>query len=144
MQTFLPYPSYERSAAVLDDRRLGKQRVETMQIMGAIVKGFGGWSNHPAVNMWKGYEYSLVEYQVAMCTEWHVVRGFVDSCLRTTTEIFWDAPYLADPDTRIPPWWLGEPEFHLSHRSNLVRKDPDYYGLIFPDVPDNLPYVWPV
>lgn len=38
--------------------------------------------------------------------------------------------------------------FHRSHRSNLLRKDPDHYGPIFlPDEPslrDDVPYVWPV
>lgn len=33
MQTFLPYSSFKRSAAVLDNKRLGKQRVETLQVM---------------------------------------------------------------------------------------------------------------
>jgi hypothetical protein len=31
MQTFLPYPGFDESARALDDRRLGKQRVETMR-----------------------------------------------------------------------------------------------------------------
>src|SRR3712207_7307101 len=33
---------------------------------------------------------------------------------------------------------------HLSHRSALVRKDPARYRPLFPEVPDDLPYVWPV
>ena len=36
MQTFLPYESFAESAKVLDWRRLGKQRVEGMQIIKAI------------------------------------------------------------------------------------------------------------
>jgi hypothetical protein len=36
VQTFLPYPDFERTAEVLDDRRLGKQRVEVLQILNAI------------------------------------------------------------------------------------------------------------
>ncbi len=43
----------------------------------------------------------------------------------------------------LPPW-LGDEALHLSHRSALVRKDPDHYRPQFPDVPDDLPYVWPV
>ncbi|MDQ1681515.1 MAG: hypothetical protein QOH99_56, partial [Frankiaceae bacterium] len=35
MQTFLPYADFGASARVLDDRRLGKQRVETLQILRA-------------------------------------------------------------------------------------------------------------
>ena len=39
--------------------------------------------------------------------------------------------------------WLGDPAVHRSHQSALVRKDPDHYRPLFPDVPDDLPYVWP-
>jgi hypothetical protein len=38
---------------------------------------------------------------------------------------------------------LGDEPFHRSHRSALVRKDPAYYRPLFPDVPDDLEYVWP-
>ena len=54
MQTFLPYESFEKSAQTLDWRRLGKQRVEGMQIINAITgkkrkdgKPYKGWINHP-------------------------------------------------------------------------------------------------
>jgi hypothetical protein len=43
----------------------------------------------------------------------------------------------------LPPW-LEDEELHRSHRSALVRKDPDYYRPLFPDAPDDLPYLWPV
>ena len=29
------------------------------------------------------------------------------------------------------------------HRSAVVRKDPEFYRDEFPDVPDDLPSVWP-
>jgi hypothetical protein len=41
----------------------------------------------------------------------------------------------------VPPW-LGREDFHLSHRSALVRKNPDFYRPLFGAVPE-LPYVWP-
>ncbi|MGW2441596.1 hypothetical protein ACWCY1_33455, partial [Streptomyces goshikiensis] len=41
------------------------------------------------------------------------------------------------------PQWLGAPDIHRSHQSALVRKDPAFYRERFPDVPDDLPYVWP-
>jgi hypothetical protein len=42
------------------------------------------------------------------------------------------------------PQWLGQEQFHLSHQSSLLRKDPAHYRPIFgTDVPDDLPYVWP-
>lgn len=42
-------------------------------------------------------------------------------------------------DDSMPPW-LGLHSYHLSHQSNLVRKDPSYYN--FPVDPD-MEYVWP-
>ena len=43
----------------------------------------------------------------------------------------------------IVPSWIGDDIFHRSHQSNLVRKFPEHYRPFFPDVPDDLPYVWP-
>jgi len=53
MQTFLPYADFKRSAQVLDYRRLGKQRVETWQLIRAINGETRGWRNHPAAVMWR-------------------------------------------------------------------------------------------
>lgn len=144
MQTFLPYPSFRLSAAVLDQKRLGKQRVENLQIMKALAAPSEnkGWANHPAVKMWRTYETSLLHYAYAVCVEWHIVRGFDDTCLRKTTEVFWDSPYLYNEDW-VHPWWFGDKQFHLSHQSNLLRKDPEHYDKIFRGIPDNLEYVWP-
>jgi hypothetical protein len=74
MQTFLPYPDFEATARVLDWRRLGKQRVECMQILNALHGTSKGWVNHPAVRMWRGYEDALETYQSFMIEEW-VRRG---------------------------------------------------------------------
>jgi integrase len=42
----------------------------------------------------------------------------------------------------VLPHWLGNEEFHLSHRSNLLRKDFDYYSKHgWTDNPED-PYVW--
>ena len=41
------------------------------------------------------------------------------------------------------PAWLGREDFNRSHQSSLLRKDPEHYRPQFPDVPDDLPYVWP-
>ena len=39
---------------------------------------------------------------------------------------------------------MGDPAFHASHRSNLLRKDPTYYGAFGWAEDATLPYVWPV
>ena len=61
MQTFLPYSNFKETASILDYRRLGKQRVEAMQIINSIEKQTG-WKHHPIVKMWEGYESALQLY----------------------------------------------------------------------------------
>lgn len=140
MQTFLPYPSFVDTAEALDRQRLGKQRVETLQIMSALLTG-SGWVNHPATKMWAGYERGLYLYQQAVCFEW-VRRGYYDSCLSKTAELYFEyRPAWVGP---TDPPWMGDVGFHISHQSNLIRKDPEFYGPQFPGVPDDLPYIWPI
>lgn len=140
MQTFLPYSDFARSAYVLDDKRLGKQRVETLQILNALRLPNYGWKNHPAVRMWVGYEYMLTYYGRSMCAEW-VRRGFKDTCLGKFDAIQLELPATAFAFLR--PWWLDDERLTRSHQSNLLRKDPTHYKQHFPGVPDDLPYFWP-
>ena len=53
MQTFLPHRNFQKTAKSLDRQRLGKQRVETWQILQAITNLSYEWQNHPAVKMWR-------------------------------------------------------------------------------------------
>lgn len=138
MQTFLPYGSFARSARVLDSPRLGKQRVETLQILRALAIPDYGWQNHPATRMWMGYVPALTSYGLAMTDEW-LARGFADTVRDQLLEF---APEAADGVVARPPW-LGDPAFHEGHRSNLLVKDPDFYAQLFPGTPPGLPYVWP-
>lgn len=135
MQTFLPHPDFIDSAYVLDRQRLGKQRVEVKQIFNALEGNSKGWTNHPATRMWRGYEPALALYGVVMCAVW-ADRGYVDNLLP------FFAVRLGDPCV-MPPW-VGNDDFHRSHQSNLLRKDPIHYGSFFPGVPDDLEYVWPI
>jgi hypothetical protein len=47
VQTFLPYPDFAESAQVLDQARLGKQRVEALQVLRAVTLPGYGWQSHP-------------------------------------------------------------------------------------------------
>ena len=142
MQTFLPYPDFRQSAAALDTPRLGKQRVEALQTLRALVIPEYGWQSHPAIRMWMGHVPALTMYGLAMVDEW-TKRGFADTTRDNIREF---APQAAHPDYAakilLPPW-LGDPEFHLSHRSNLIRKDPHFYEEVFPGTEHGLEYVWP-
>ncbi len=79
MQTFLPFADFAASARALDDRRLGKQRVEALQIVRALTRETYGWQHHPAVRMWRGYEEALGSYGIVVCREWRR-RGRADTC----------------------------------------------------------------
>jgi hypothetical protein len=149
MQTFLPFPDFTASAAALDARRLGKQRVEALQVLrGLTVPGYG-WRHHPAVRMWAGYEEALVRYGLEVCGVW-TAAGRPDTCAASLTTGFASlrpgahvrTQDLLAADGELPPW-LGDPAFHRSHQSALRHKAPEIYDPLFPDAPDGLPYVWP-
>ena len=149
MQTFLPYADFARSAAVLDDRRLGKQRVEALQVVRALTRETYGWKHHPAVLMWDGYVEALGAYGLVMCAEW-TSRGYGDTCAATIAA---DLAVAGQPPPReqgelaqagmLPPW-LGDERVHRTHRCALVRKDPEFYRDVFPDADPDLEYFWPV
>lgn len=141
MQTFLPSPCYVESMACLDNVRLGNQVYRE----GKTLLG-GKWPNHPASKMWVGYEQSLALY---------CFRGAQEMVHRKGTKHSWSDEvclrwlhYFQDriaelPDTGTPPW-IGDPEIHASHRSNLLNKDPEYYSRFGWNEPHDLPYKWPV
>jgi hypothetical protein len=158
MQTFLPYPNVWASAKCLDNRRLGKQRVECKQILltlGVDVGEHRGnpasrWRNHPAVRMWRGHELSLAEYAEIMCAAWQH-RGFRDTLREQFREVADRLNQAVLGNKRFvfsspgsSPNWLGYNRLHASHRSNLLRKDPIHYGQFkWKETPD-LPYWWPI
>jgi hypothetical protein len=149
VQTFLPYPDFAASASVLDDRRLGKQRVEALQILRALTREHYGWKHHPAVRMWAGHEEALASYAMEICAEW-VRRGHADTCAASICTDLVAAglpaprPQLELAAARRLPPWLGDERLHRSHRAALARKDPQHYRGRFDDVEHDMPYFWPV
>lgn len=130
MQVFLPLPNYRVSLKLLDRQRLGKQRVECLQLIQ------GSWPNHPASKMFRNNHNSLCEYGIECCLLWRA-RGYDDTCLEQIISLIkpnltWDKPV-----------WFGDPSFHASHRSNLMRKYYGYYGNLGWKEPTDLPYIWP-
>lgn len=103
--------------------------------------------------MWDCHQGSLCLYLKAIIDEW-TSRGYANLAQTVT-------PYPKDDIAELhvvlspiesisiachglkPPPWLGNPAFHASHRSNLLRKDPKWYGRLGWKEPPNLPYLWP-
>lgn len=156
MQTFLPYPSFENSASCLDNKRLTKQLLEATQILGinAHKKAYSckncketsnrndfiygcsatqkplnqhkweitPWYNHPAVVMWRGYNAALYYYTQELVIQ-NRKRGFN---VMYAVDFIDSLPTDFKRGGIIPPW-LGIDKFHNSHKSNLLRKDYDFY-----------------
>lgn len=136
MQTFLPYQSFTKSLTCLDNKRLGKQRVEAMQILHALEPGSQSrWRNHPAVKMWNGYEDSLKVYHDLAIATW-IMRGFNNSMKYKFT------PKELLENCNIKPDWLTS-EFCSAHRSNLLRKDFAFYSKYGWIEDTNQEYIWP-
>lgn len=136
MQTFLPYPSYEESAYVLDHTRLGNQAYRE-----CVTLIRGKWPNHPASKMWRGYEYSLAEYALALLSELRI-RGRPYPKWEDYFKARRDFFALLDPKGTIPHW-LGDPLLHSTHRANLLRKDFAHYSQFGWTETPSSEYYWP-
>jgi hypothetical protein len=148
MQTFITSFNQTETAKNLDNKRLGKQRVEAIQIANCLLIKENRWKNHPAVKMWEGNtNYLILIYLKEILEEWEK-RGFKNfKCQEHFNTLKNLAYHTVNKNYEIfalKPIWVTE-EFILSHKSNLIRKNSDYYKPIFGyDIPDNLPYIWPV
>ena len=141
MQTFLPYESFPDSFKVLDQKRLGKQRVEAFQILNVLTSDTKiGWRNHPAVKMWKGYENTLMLYHDFSILEW-ISRGYRNNM---QYKIFDGKVGSTIPSPEMP-WWIGNENFHRSHRARLIAKNENFYLTKFPNDKDfnDGKYFWP-
>jgi len=113
VQTYLPYPDFAASARVLDPRRLGRQRVEALQVLRALTTPGSAWCHHPAVLMWRGHAEALGSYGVTVCRAWFVL-GFADSCeLRLREELARVGVAAPRPQEELAapaalPPWLGD------------------------------------
>ena len=82
--------------------------------------------------MWSGYEEALGRYSLTMCDVWTEL-GFADTCAATIRHDLAQAGVTSirrQPQLERAgdlPGWLGDPAFHRSHQSSLVRKNPAHY-----------------
>ena len=130
MQVFRPYIDWRMSANVLDDRRLGKQRVEAKQVMMTILRRMGlirdgkrGWLNHPIALMYyndgKPYFRDLIGYFDVCVEEWKR-RGMRNSISLSDIEHLIHGVVSAE----------GHPLTHvheIEYRRILILKDPKHY-----------------
>jgi hypothetical protein len=137
MQTFVPYSDFFQSLSILDNKRLGKQRVETLQILNILLdrptktgKKYKGWVNHPAVILWENNIEALKLYLNISIDIW-ISKGFSNNIKKEAV--------IDDP--QYPGWW-GTQILHDSHKENLLRKDRDHYTQFFPSYKPSNKYIW--
>lgn len=140
MQTFLPFRGFKHSAQVLDYKRLGKQRIEALQML-QIILGIkeSNWKFHPCTKMWKPYPKALCFYGMNMCKEW-IKRGYKDTTMPRFQTI-------CDNELKkhklVVPHWYDDERFHASHRSALLFKNEAFYNQYgWQEIP-KLEYYWP-
>src|ERR1035437_271021 len=139
MQTFLPLPpeqtsqsgywSFRNSAHVLDGKRLNKQALEASQILDVLCGNGKSYSHPRAVLQWKGHEWVLLDYIADICAECIEDRKFKNTIFDKIPDYQTRMPGGASTD--MPPW-MGNKEFHASHRSRLLfkgRQDSDIAAL---------------
>lgn len=74
-----------------------------------------GFSSHPIVRMWVGYENALKLYINAMIKEW-LNRGYKNTM--ATYDV---------PENSTKPWWVYTKALINSHKASLHRKLPTHY-----------------
>lgn len=151
MQVFLPFPSFQQSVACLDKKRLGNQIWRECKTLIS-----GGWPNHPVAKMWADYKPALVCYMYNGVQQLHDRNWIEDNRYVSLREevlllIINKYNYAFDLTSatlkpEYNPPFIGNEEFHRSHRLNLLWKDSEWYRNYFTDpVPTCKPdYIWPL
>jgi hypothetical protein len=132
MQTFLPYKDFDKSANVLDSKRLNKQVLEGYQILKVLNNPdpHAGWRNHPAVKMWRGFENALFDYILAMVRE--ADRRGIKTDKNKDNLIQLRVATIKNWGSGVPTWYNDKEVVERlteSHRANLYRKDPEFYDV---------------
>lgn len=160
---FIIVPDIQKTAEMLDDKRLGKSRVEAYQIINCLEEYdrtgqiTQGWRNHPALKSWFGFTNHLKVYFNIITREW-IRRGFVNNMTLYSID---ERPYHIVPcgfdgksisydSTKFNaysfPFWISFYPFYMSHQAALCRKNPKHYKFLLREELNyflNFGYLWP-
>lgn len=107
MQSIEDAESLGGYVASLTDEELDKMRHDNHEVMRDLTGFVDEFEHHPLSGLWRGYEQSLLNLQYAICTEWHIVRGYDDEgMLRKTADLFWDC--IRIDFEQEEPWWFAK------------------------------------
>lgn len=148
MMTFLTKMSHHRTMRDLDDERLCKQFDSALKML-KLNLGYETGPRNFAARSWEGYDHALIVYAHACIQErvrrWGTRTDVTDPNSVDPTKRLAEVQYRSFPlpAYTLPPWW-GDLDIYRSHRSALVREDSDHYGVLWNDVPEDWPMLWPV
>jgi len=135
---WLPFSSTHKNLEVLANEHIFEIVFEGLQCLRNIYVGDLSWRDARA---WGEHPAALLHY-VASAEREMVRRGYnpeqrVIRAHVALSRAGW-------PLAPVPPRWCGNPRFHLSQRSNLIRVNPEYYARRMPPTtPLEIPLMWP-
>jgi hypothetical protein len=135
---WLPFASTKANLDVLNDQHIFEIVYEGLQCLRNIYVGDLSWRD---ARMWGEHPAALLAYvsraEREMVQRGHSAEPRVLSAHVALSRAGW-------PLAPVPPRWYGNPRFHLSQRSHLIRVDPEYYARRMPPTtPLELPLIWP-
>ncbi len=108
------FMTYESLASIKD---LDTQRLRNQIYRECKTLYTGGWRYHPAAKIWKNYKHALALYALHGLEELWYNRGYkYPKWVKYFNDIADSTPNTGVPDL------VGNPEFHASHRSQLLLK----------------------
>lgn len=154
IQTWLPLPSFKESAESLSDEDLFKQVLDGLRVIELLHEiprnesklPHEYWAAEPIDplqpgGMWRGCEMQLCEYTLEICEEASIRGRRQHPMMEAIAEhLEWatgEDSYMGKPS------WFGNIDFHLSHQSALIRKNPSFYRRKFA-ADDQMKLMWPV
>lgn len=168
MQTFLPYDDVVKTMKCLDYQRLGKQRVEAMQIMKALKQGPKVIRCYDPKQLPAGRKYihiynyfpdKLSKYEKYVKTPWFnhpatkmwrdnldALAYYHNACIDE-----WIARGYNNNMLHIKhkkkfkmPSWFGNKVFHAKHRGTLLSKNKKWYSQFKWKEKAVYDYYWPI
>jgi len=132
MQVFLPFADYKKSVSVLDNKRLGNQIYRECL---TLIRG--GWPNHPVSKMWAKHKHSLAKYSLEGLEELKRRGREYPHHFLTFQK------YLEQFEDTGKPSFVGDENFHSSHRAALLFKNLQHYSQFNWEELPKIEYIWP-
>lgn len=135
MQVFVPYANPNKTAKVLDNRRLNKQIIECIQILSANTGIDVDWKipkyvyNHPNTLLWKDGSRYLIKYCHTLIFEYSIRTRKKHKCLDIIYKFIQLTAHL--DYSKYDNLKHLTPEFCKMHQQKLLEKDYEYYSKYF-------------